>query len=154
MVFIKTLMMVTLFVSCAANTSQAIAMEKKLSDFSELDYISGKEINAANGRYSTQMEGLGTVNLKLVSLSGAAYKRKADMGCCLIDKRALEKQITRGFRSMSGGDAQGERTVEVKMKGEMKNGQMVCSEGGSNCTVHVSKPGCRYDPVSAALLCS
>ena len=138
----------------ATEASVSVSKERVLSSrFSSDDYINSKEISAANGKYSMYVEGLGTVLIHSVRYK-ATQATKTGIKSCLIDKRALESEILQSFKNLSGRGLSSETTKEIKMKGIMQGGQMVCSSGGSNCTVIVSKPGCSYDPDSAELPCS
>ena len=98
-------------------------------------YIKSEKIN--KGGVTLQIDGVGKVLIKSVT---ARTKRTQDgeVKSCLVDKKALKREIMRSFKNLAGNDIQKAKTREIKLKGEMDGGQMVCSSGGDNCTVIVA----------------
>ena len=130
-----------LILACLTLSAQSLAEDASR-------FISSDEIARADGKFQFAVKGVGSVTIHSV------VSKKEKARSCLIDRASLEQEITHAFRSTNRNDVNGDTTVEVKLKGVMQGDQMVCSAGGSNCTVLVTIPDCSYDPDSAELPCS
>ncbi len=106
------------------------------AQFDSKTYIDAEEIKAAHGKYPMNIKGVGSVHIQSVS-TGQGGSTIESTKSCLIERAALEQEITRAFKSAGDDGTHKGETREVKMKGEEKDGQMVCSSGGTNFTVIV-----------------